>query len=51
MSYEKGQRVTCIWAPVKEGGVAKETEKALKCNRIAIPATESEVQQDSIRRV
>ncbi len=51
ISYEQGQCVVCVWAPVTEGEVAKETEKVLKGNRFATPATESEVHQDFTRRV
>ncbi len=51
INYEKGQYVMCVWAPVKEGEVAKETEKALKRNRFAMLAAESEVRQDFARRV
>ncbi len=40
-----------VWVPVKEGEVVKETEKALKGNRCAILATESEDQRVFIRRV
>ena len=43
--------VSCTsWVPVKEEEVAKETEKALKGNRFAILATESEVHQGFARR-
>ncbi len=42
--------VTHVWALVKEGEVAKETEKVLNGNRFAILATESEVQQGFTRR-
>ncbi len=48
---EQGQYVMCIWAPVKEGEAAKETEKVLKGNRLAILATESEVRLGARRRV
>ncbi len=41
----------CVWVPVKEGEVVKETERALKGDRFAILATESEVQQDFKRWV
>ncbi len=40
-----------VWVPVKEGEVARETEKVLKGNRFAILATENEVHQDFTRRV
>ena len=33
INYEQGQYVMCVWVPVKEGEVAKETEKVLKGNR------------------
>ena len=41
----------CVWVPVKEGEVVKETERVLNDNRFAILARESEVQQDVTRRV
>ncbi len=52
ISYEQGPRATYVWVPAKEREVAKETETemALKGNRFAILATESEVHQDFIRR-
>ncbi len=50
IKYEQGQDVAHVWLPVKERQVAKETEKALKGNRFAILATESEVPQDFTRR-
>ncbi len=40
-----------VWAPVKKGKVAKETEKTLNGHRSAILATESEIHQDFTRRV
>ncbi len=40
----------CVWVPVKEGEVAKETEKVLKGTRFAMLATESEVHQGFTRR-
>ena len=51
INYEHGQCITCVWAPVKEGEVAKETEEVLKGNRFAMLATESEVHQGFTRRV
>ena len=45
INREQGQYVMCFWAPVKEGKVVKEREKALKCNRFSILATESEDQR------
>ncbi len=36
INYEQGQYVMFVWAPAKEGEVAKETEKVLKGNRFAI---------------
>ncbi len=50
MNYEQSQHVTYVWAPEKEGEVAKGTGRVLKGNRFAILATESEVQQDFTRR-
>ncbi len=51
INYEQSQYVIRVWVPVKEGEVAKETEKVLKGNRFAIPAKESEVHQGFTRRV
>ncbi len=51
INYEQGQCVMCVWVPVKEGEVAKETEKVLKGNRLAILATENEAHQGFTRRV
>ncbi len=42
INYEQGQRVIHVWAPVKEGEAATEMERALKGNRFAMLATESE---------
>ena len=50
INYEQGQHITRVWAPLKEGEAAKETEKALKGNRFAVLATESEVHKDFTRR-
>ncbi len=50
INYEQGQYVTYVWAPAKEGEVAKQTEKALKGNRFAILAAESKVHQGFTRR-
>ncbi len=50
INYEQGQCVMYVWAPVKEGEVVKETEKALKGNRFAILAKESQVHQGFTRR-
>ncbi len=50
INYEQGQYVMCIWAPVKEGDVVKETERVLKGNRFSILVTESEDQQVFTRR-
>ncbi len=46
IKYEQGKLVMCAWVPVKEGEVAKETDK-----RFAILATESEIHQGFRRRV
>ena len=51
INYEHGQHVRCLWAPVKEGEVAKETEEVLQGNRFAMLATESEDKQVFTRRV
>ena len=51
IKYEQGQCVMCVWGPVKEGEVAKETDKVLKGNRFAILAAESEAYQAFARRV
>ncbi len=51
INREQGQYVTCGWAPVKEGEVAKEMEKVLQSSRLAVLATESEVYQGFARRV
>ncbi len=51
INYEQGQRVKCVWAPVKEGEVAKGTAKALKGKCFAKLATESKVHQGFARRV
>ncbi len=40
--YEEGQYVMYLWLPSKGEEAQKETEKALKGNRFAILATESE---------
>ncbi len=50
INYEQGDYVRCVWAPAKEGEVAKETERALKGNRFAVLATDSEDRQGFIRR-
>ncbi len=50
VNYEQGQCIMCVWVPVKEGEVVKETEKALKGNRFSTLATETEAQQDFTRR-
>ncbi len=50
INYEKGQHLMYVWAPVKEGEVAKETEKVLKGNLFAMLATESEVHQGFTRQ-
>ncbi len=47
---EQGQCVMCRWTPVKEGEVAKETEKVLKGDRFAGLAAEPKVHQDFSRR-
>ncbi len=49
INYVQGQCVVCVWAPVKEGEVPKETEKVFKGNRFAISATESEINQGFTR--
>ena len=51
INYEQGQCVMYVWAPVREGEVAKETERVLKGNRFAKLAAESEVYQGFTRRV
>ncbi len=48
---EQSQCVMRVWVPVKEGEVAKEMERVLKGNRIAILATEAEVHPGFARRV
>ena len=42
INYEDGQYVMCLWLPAKEEEVQKETEKALKGNRFAILAADSD---------
>ncbi len=51
INYEQGHHVMYVWAPVKEGEVAKETEKALKGNCLATLAKESDVHQGFTRTV
>ncbi len=52
INHEQGQNVMCVWVPVKEGEMVKETEKTLKGNRFSILlAAESEAQLDFTRRV
>ncbi len=51
IKYEHGQCVMYVWAPVKEGEVAKATEKVLKGNRFAILAADSEIHQGFTRRL
>ncbi len=51
INYEQGQRVVCVWVPVSEGEVAREAEWALKGNRFAMLARESEVHQGFTWRV
>ncbi len=48
---EQGHYVTYVWMPVKEGEVAKGTEKVLKSNRFTILATDGEVHLNFTRRV
>jgi hypothetical protein len=50
IKHERVQFVMCVWVPVKEGGVAKGTEKVLNGNRFAMLAAVSEVHQDFTRR-
>ncbi len=49
-NYEQGQYVMCVWAPVREGEVAQETEKAPKGNRFAMLAAEGDVHKGFTRR-
>ncbi len=42
ITYEQGQRAMRTWAPAREGEVEEQTEEALKGNRFAISAKESE---------